>query len=32
MTNFKTSELGSISAIGSNFENGKVFLHDLLLN
>lgn len=30
MTNFKTVELGKFEAIGSNYENGKAFLHDLL--
>jgi mannose-6-phosphate isomerase-like protein (cupin superfamily) len=30
MTNFKTVELGNINQIGSNFENGKAFLHDVL--
>lgn len=30
MTNFKTAEIGKLSEIGKNYENGKAFLHDLL--
>ncbi len=30
MTNFKMTEIGSISELGKNYENGKAFLHDLL--
>lgn len=30
MTNFKTTEIGSIDEVGKNYENGKAFLHDLL--
>lgn len=30
MTNFKTTEIGSINEVGKNYENGKAFLHDLL--
>lgn len=30
MTNFKMAEIGSISELGKNYENGKAFLHDLL--
>jgi len=30
MKNFKNAELGNLSEIGINYENGKAFLHDLL--
>lgn len=30
MTNFKNVEVGKISEVGKNYENGKAFLHDLL--
>lgn len=30
MTNFKTTELGKINEITTNFDNGKAFLHDIL--
>lgn len=30
MTNFKKEEIGKISEVGKNYENGKAFLHDLL--
>ena len=30
MTNFKNVELGKLSELGNNFENGKAFLHDKL--
>ncbi len=30
MTNFKKEEIGKISEISKNYENGKAFLHDLL--
>lgn len=30
MTNFKMAEIGSISELGKNYENGKAFLYDLL--
>lgn len=30
MTNFKKEEIGKISEVGQNYENGKAFLHDLL--
>lgn len=30
MTEFKKEEIGKISEVGKNFENGKAFLHDLL--
>ncbi len=30
MTNFKTTEIGAMNDIATNFENGKAFLHDLL--
>lgn len=30
MTNFKNLEIGNLSTIGKNYENGKAFLHDLL--
>ena len=30
MTNFKTAEIGKLGEIGTKYENGKAFLHDLL--
>lgn len=30
MSNFKNVEIGKISEVGKNYENGKAFLHDLL--
>ena len=30
MANFKKSEIGKIEEIEKNYENGKVFLHDIL--
>lgn len=30
MSNFKKEEIGFVSEIGKNYENGKIFLHDLL--
>ena len=30
MTNFKKEEIGKISEVDKNYENGKAFLHDLL--
>ena len=30
MTNFKNVEIGNLSEIGTKYENGKAFLHDLL--
>jgi len=30
MANFQNEELGKLNEIGTKYENGKVFLHDLL--
>ena len=30
MTNFKNVEIGNLNEIGTKYENGKAFLHDLL--
>ena len=30
MTNFKNTEIGTLNGIATKYENGKVFLHDLL--
>jgi len=30
MANFKNVEIGKLNEIGTNYENGKAFLHDLL--
>lgn len=30
MTNFKSTEIGTLVEVGKNYENGKAFLHDLL--
>ena len=30
MVNYKTAEIGSITEIGKNYENGKAFLHEIL--
>ena len=30
MTNFKNTEIGTLNEIATKYENGKVFLHDLL--
>ena len=30
MTNFKNAEIGKLNEIGTKYENGKAFLHDLL--
>lgn len=30
MTNLKKEEIGKISEVVKNYENGKAFLHDLL--
>ena len=30
MKNFRKEEIGKISEVGKNYENGKAFLHDLL--
>ena len=30
MTNFKNVEIGNLNEIGTKYENGKTFLHDLL--
>lgn len=30
MANFKNTEIGKLSEIGTKYENGKAFLHDIL--
>ena len=30
MANFKKAEIGSLAEVGTKYENGKAFLHDLL--
>lgn len=30
MSNYQTAQIGNLSEVGKNYENGKAFLHDLL--